>query len=287
MDANFFIWNQAGLIPGPSESEEQYRKRVAYCLNLDHEITNKLPFRDEDKGAAPILASAFAKTREVYDISPEWIPIFFSDYQMVLWHGGCAWIFQVDEKTPTAAVLQLRKAFQTSARYLGIYDRKELISHELAHVGRMLFEEPKFEEYHAYRSSESWFRRWFGPIVQSSKESLFFVIVLLFIFIMDVSLIAMEKHSLYQWMLWTKAIPVLFILGAIGRLAWRHRQYDRCLEALKGIFPGNEKAVIYRLTDREIIDFGNMSREEIIGYVKNQTSLRWQIITSVYYNKAP
>jgi hypothetical protein len=287
MDEKFFIWNQAGLIPGPSENEEQYHERVKYCLNLDREITNKLPFRDEDKGSHEILDSSFALTNEIYDIAPNWIPIFFSDYQMVLWHGGCAWIFQVDEKTPTAAIMQLRKTFQKNTKYLGLYDRQELIAHELAHVGRMMFEEPIFEEYHAYRSSKSTFRRWFGPIVQSSKESLFFVIVLLFIFILDVSLIALDQHSLYHWALSLKGLPLLLISGAIGRLIWRHRQYDRCLKALKEIVSSKEKAnaIIYRLTDQEIIKFSKMSRKHILEYIDHQKneSLRWKIIASAYF----
>ncbi len=286
MDEKILYWNKLGLFPGPTESEEQFCHRAEYCLKLNQEISNKLPFRDEDKGTEAILAESFSQTKANYDIAPDWIPLFFSDYQLVLWHGGCAWIFQVDENSPTAAVLQLRKAFQTSPRYLGIYDRKELISHELAHVGRMTFEEPKFEEYHAYKSSVSWFRRWMGPIIQSSKESVYFVLLLLLIFILDVSIIALEKHSLYIWSMWIKAVPVLFITLGFGRLFLRHYQYNRCLAAWNQLLSDEQKAkaVVYRLTDKEIIEIGKMNQEQIKQYVSEQqnVSFRWQVIVAAY-----
>lgn len=288
MDEKFLVWNRAGLIPGPMENEDQYLKRVEYCLNLNQEIASKLPFREEDRGNQSIFSPSFARTRELYDIEADWVPLFFSDYQLVLWHGGCAWIFQVDEESPTAAVLQLRQAFKNSTKYIGMYKRDELIAHEVAHIGRMMFEEPIFEEFHAYRSSDSWFRRCFGPLIQSAKESIFFVLSLIFIFILDVSLIALQKHALYDWAMWIKAVPLLLLAAALGRLTLRHRQYDRCLEVLYGILGDRQKAnaVIFRLTDKEIVDIGKMDSKQILNFVKEQQgrSLRWRVIAEAYFN---
>jgi hypothetical protein len=205
----------------------------------------------------------------------------------VLWHGGCAWIFQVDEKSPTAAILQLRQAFQKSSTYLGIYHREELIAHEVAHVGRMMFEEPIFEEFHAYRSSNSWFRRYFGPLFQSSKESIFFVLLLIFIFILDVSLIAMQQHAIYDWAMCIKALPILLLSAALMRLAWRHREYNSCLNVVNAILKDQFKsnAVIYRLTDTEIKEIGKMKKEDFLKYMTMQqnASLRWQVIMEAYF----
>ena len=116
--------------------------------------------------------------RRIYGFAPHWVPLFFSNYQLAPWHGGCAWIFQLNDNTPYAAFLQLRSAFRTQKRYLGMYERTELIAHEMAHIGRMMFEEPEFEEIIAFQSSTNRFRRFFGPLFRSSKESMLFVIVL-------------------------------------------------------------------------------------------------------------
>ena len=94
--------------------------------------------------------------------------MIFSNERLAPWHGGCAWIFQFAEGLPTAALIQLRQVFSRQPTFLGIYHRDELLTHELVHVGRMKFEEPRFEELFAYETSTSAFRRWFGPLIQAS-----------------------------------------------------------------------------------------------------------------------
>ncbi len=249
MNNDILQWNREGLIPGPNESEETYRQRVAYCLNLDKET---LPLKEEEKADKSFLSSALSQTKELFDIVPEWIPLFFSNYKLAPWHGGCAWIFQVTENSPTGAIFQLRRSFWKSTKYLGMYDRDELIAHELAHVGRMVFEEPIFEEFHAYRTSKSSFRRWLGPIIQSPRESILFILL----------------------------FPLIFF--ALIRLIRRQFQFKKCLNNLS--FFSNPNAVIYRLTDKEIIDFGKMNSQQITNYMNQQKekSLRWQVISIAY-----
>lgn len=262
MEKNF---NQLGLIPGPNEEESAYVERVHYCLELKNKLIEEIPFNVEDQGSEEILEEPFKQTRKLFDIAPDWIPVYFSNYKLSLWHGGCAWIFQVNEDSPTAALFQLRQTFRNKKKFLGIYDRDELVAHELAHVGRMMFKEPKFEEFHAYRTATTGFRRFFGPIIQSAKESLFFVLLLLLVLIVDLS-----TH-----LFWVKLIPLAVIGLALIRLCWRHRQYSKCLTNLNKIYD-NPDPIIYRLTDNEIIHFSKTPN--IRPYIEKQTSLRWNII---------
>ena len=143
-------WNAQGFIPGPDESEKAFLERVAFCLSLEDHLVEivgaQFPFEVNDLKSKEILENVLTMTQELYGIQPRWVPLFFSNYKLSLWHGGCAWIFQLNEETPTAAFLQLRACFRNSLNFLGIYQRKELIAHELAHVGRMLYQEPQFEE---------------------------------------------------------------------------------------------------------------------------------------------
>ncbi|MEN9343975.1 MAG: hypothetical protein RLZZ453_762 [Chlamydiota bacterium] len=55
------------------------------------------------------------------------------------------------------------------------YSIEEIISHELVHVVRAEYNEPLFEEILAFSTSNSRFRRFFGPLFSSPKESLFFL----------------------------------------------------------------------------------------------------------------
>src|ERR1700722_15718294 len=150
-DAHLLELNSQGLIPGPDETEETFLSRAEYCLNLREKMSEKLqesPLSVFDKPSSveEYLAPALQLTERLYQFAPAWIPLFFSNYKLAPWHGGCAWIFQTEEGTETAAFLQLRKAFAQKKSYLKIYARDELIAHELCHVGRMCFEEPRFEE---------------------------------------------------------------------------------------------------------------------------------------------
>lgn len=285
IDEELISLNKLGMIPGPDESHADFKRRAEYCLDLKKD---SVQFgRTDNQVSQKLMQNVVPITRRLFDIAPEWVPIVFSNHRLAPWHGGCAWIFQLDEKTPTGAFFQLREAFATSQRYLGIYDREELVAHEAAHVGRMVFDEPKFEEVLAYRTSTSPFRRWLGPIVQSAREALFFVLAVFLSLLVDFWVLMLDQPDPYHLVLWVKAIPiVLLILGVVR--AWRRQnQFSQCYKKLLEILKTSEdaNAVIYRLQDREIIDFGDMHPDAIVAYAKENAtrSLRWRVIDLAYF----
>lgn len=279
-DEELLVINREGLIPGPDENADAFYQRVHYCRNLRREIGSQLDVKGE-LGGSDLLLEAAPITQKLFDIVPEWAPVIFSNHRLAPWHGGCAWIFQQTPNTPLGAFFQLREVFAASKRYLGLYDRNELIAHEAAHVGRMAFEEPQFEEMLAYRTSKSGFRRIFGPIAQSPWESLVFVILV--ILSMVVNFLGLYEHLYLGWITIT---PWIFLGIGLGRLWVRHRQFQRCLhrlqEALGDTFKAN--AVIYRLRDEEIMRFGKLTREELLHEVADQRSLRWRVIRQAYFS---
>lgn len=293
MDIEKFLeLNKRGLIPGPEESEEDFEERAAYCLGLkDHlksALKEKIPFSTEE-ASLDLSEEELEKSFGQYGIRPDWVPVFYSNVQLTPWHGGCAWIFQMDESSPTSAFLQLRRSFFHSDKYLGLLKKDEVISHELAHVGRMRFEEPKFEELLAYRSSCNGWRRWLGPLVQSTWESLLFVFLLLMIFIVDLFLFWYGDYEGYLRLVWLKMIPLGLVLAGVFRLTLRQRQLKKCVHALSKLIPSTFEvnAVLYRLTDREIIAFGSMDKNSLIDYIKEKekSTLRWRVIAKEYFHE--
>jgi hypothetical protein len=99
----------------------------------------------------------------------------------------------------------------------------------------MMFEDIRFEEVLSYRSDSSSFRRYFGPIMQSSLESALFVLLLFLILMIDFSMINILSESAYQSMMWFKLVPMGMILYALGRLIRRQGQFSKCLKKLKEI----------------------------------------------------
>lgn len=281
-------WNLQGFIPGPEESEEAFQERVVFCQNLENNLEKTLgahlPFEVNDQQSREILEEVLPRTNELYGIQPRWVPLFFNNYQLAPWHGGCAWIFQLNDQTPTAAFLQLRNHFRHSPSFLGIYQRSELIAHELAHVGRMLYQEPQFEEFFAYQSSSSRLRRWLGPIVQSSKESLFFILLLGLVVMTDLALLSLgTKMDALSW--GVRLLPLLFLALALGRLIYRHQTLQRCLKNLETLYTFSQaKHILYRLRDNEIKEFSKFSPLETQEFIDQATdgSFRWRFLKTLY-----
>lgn len=282
--------NKAGFLPGMDESEEVFKKRVLFCQNLQQELMENvkadLPFDVSDQAAKSICEEASASTQDLYGITPTWVLIFFNNYQLAPWHGGCAWIFQLNTQTPTAAFLQLRANFRNRNSYLGLYQRSELIAHELAHVGRMVYNEPKYEEILAYRSSTAKWRRFLGPIVQTSRESLIFILVLCITLLANLSLLSLNSTFASSIAIGLPALPLTLILIALFRLMRKHAKFNRCLHQLTETFQDGNAAdhLIYRLTDQEIDLFAGSTPHQIKSYVSSQKeiSFRWRFIAYNY-----
>jgi|GEM_PF-691357 len=279
-------WNGEGFIPGPYEKESLFQERIVFCLNLEQELLQKedFPFGATDPPSQEILNEALPLTQKLYGIQPHWVPLFFSNDQMFPWHAGCAWIFQRDAQTPTAAFLQLRLPFRHSSSFLRIYQRRELIAHELAHVGRMLYHEPQFEEILAYQSSSSRWRRWLGPIVQSSGESLFFVSLLALLILTHLALLFFPERVSIAW--WTELLPFLLIAFALGRVTYRWQVLTRCLGHLAALYssPDEARHLLYRLRDSEIRQFSRSSPLKIQTLIEEaaKKSFRWRFLSALY-----
>lgn len=271
--------NRRGLIPGPNEDEPAFLQRVEYCLQLSKHL--EVPVQTD------VLAEPNKDMVYLYDTNIDWIPVVFSNERLAPWHGGCAWIFQFSDDTPTAAFIQLRKVFAHQTYFLGIYSRDELMMHELVHVGRMKFEEPRFEELLAYETSSSLFRRWLGPLIQASWESILFIMVLVAILILDLYFVFTGHLEGLESAMYLKILPLVMIAIAFLRLVRKRIQFQRCIERLETTLQcGREaRAVAYRLTDKEIVAFGKFTSDQIRQYaqVQSQSELRWKVIALAYF----
>lgn len=277
-------WNKQGLIPGPLENEKDFIQRVDFCLSLRDQLKEDDLPSDRKEGSQDFLEHPLKMTEENFDVRPDWVPLFFSNWQLFPWHGGSAWIFQCEKEGPLGSVLQLRKAFFSKERYLGIYDRSELIAHEMAHACRMAFNEKKYEEMFAYKTSKKGLASLMGPILQSSFESKGFVFLLATLLMMDLFLIFAGSWDVYFTLLPLKVLPILLILYGAFRL-WKKKQSLQQAESLLAKLVGPQKArfVLFRLKDDEIELFSKKSPEEILTYIRSDHSPRMQMIQAAYF----
>lgn len=270
-----------GFLPGPGENEILFMERINEC----RQTKDKLPeiFSEIDKIPLDNNRKVFEEMSPYlrqFDLpSPDWLPILFTNYQLPFWQGGCAWIYQMSDHTPTTAFLQLRASFHNHSHYLKIYKKSELIPHELVHVIRMMFNEPKFEEVLAYQTSPSPFRRYFGPLFQSSKESFFFLMTFLIAFFFNFFIFTSSSQALLIHLINT--LPILVFLFFSVRLIIRQTQYRNCFSHLQTLFGAEAQKILYGLTDWEITQFSRWSNKQIKSYIETNTTFRWIFLKSL------
>lgn len=239
--------NQRGLFPGPEETEEEFKARVR---------TLKGARADGEERPRSLVEALFG-------ISPDWIPVEYSNEGLKPWEGAATWF----EKGSVR--IQLRNGFKKGV-YLGMYRRDEVLAHELVHLARMAFEEPKYEEVFAYLTSKSKFRRLLGALFRRPIESTLFVITAFF------PLVGVVMGSA-EWfpVLWS--IPLVYFSYLTARLTFAQTGLNRCMKVLGGLVESPLAAAL-RLTDQEITQFSKMRPEEVRAFVKQQTSFRWNFL---------
>ncbi|NGX38613.1 MAG: hypothetical protein K1000chlam2_01788, partial [Chlamydiae bacterium] len=161
---NLQDFNQKGWIPGPLEEEKKFLKRIE---TLDHFFSN--PPSDIDHFLTDAdWTVAQEKTKALYDLSPDWIVAYYSNRNLPFFQGAATWITEKD--TMRIPLVQLKEKFEEGS-LMRLYRREEVLAHEAVHAARMQFDEPYFEEIFAYKTSPRSWRRFFGPLFQSSWES--------------------------------------------------------------------------------------------------------------------
>ena len=151
----------------------------------------------------------------------------------------------------------------------------------MAHVGRMAFEEKKYEELLAYKTSKSWFLRMCGPIIQSAGESRLIIYIMATLLMMDAYFLFQGSLSAYLETQIFKLFPLALILFALFRLNKRQKTLAKAEKILTSISK-HAKEILYRLTDKEIDTFAKMNQQEILTYIEQERSLRWKVIKLSY-----
>ena len=163
---------QKGFIPGPSETEEIFLKRVNKTKNIYFNPEKVFPqISFEDKVTKPQWNWTRCCLINLFDFAPSKLPMFYNDHGLKIFEGAVTHI--IEEDKVRVPLLQFRKKLKKGF-YLGIYSLHEILAHEATHAARIAFDEPVYEEVFAYLTASSSFRKLFGPLVRSPNEALVF-----------------------------------------------------------------------------------------------------------------
>ena len=247
-DRDLLALDKIGFIPGPNEDEEAFALRVSKTQN-QYKEGEWIPEVHWDWVREFLY--------ELFNVKPLYICAFYSNRGLTPWQGAASWI-----EGGKLSSIQLREGLKKRGRYLKLYRREEILAHEAVHGARCGFNEAIFEEFFAYMTSEKRWRRVLGPILRRPWEAWPF---LLFI-------------------LGGAFFPPFYLLGAFWtglgfyRLIRRHLQLRRAAHQIdqKTQNPRSTRAILFRLTDREIELLSKKMSIELLA--EKQNCLRWRII---------
>mgnify|MGYP000344251738 CR=1 FL=1 len=276
--------DEQGLCLGSGESCEQYAERLQKLTEniekMDSALDESGCFEIEGLELRPSNRVSEENFNEVADITGEryrfsidWVPGFYINPSNSWLFGGCAFYFFPD----FFVVFILRRSFHNKRKWL-IYDRRELIAHELCHVARIGIDDGAYEEHFAYRTSFSGFRQLIGGMFHSPKDS-FLLLSSAFILLGAQLLKVLVLPWLWLWPFW------LLVGCSIGGLGLRHWLSCRKLQKAAGVLSNNGvedcDAVLFRCTDEEISCLAKFKdSEKFKEWVqqKRAEEPRWQVI---------
>ena len=273
----------SGFMPGVDEDPSDFDTRVAAIRDAHREFEEELAekgemvvfeefhVRSDERIPAEIIADADEITGALFDFRITHVPGFFLSRGVGLLWGGC---MIADSELPFSFFL-IRGAFRNRKRWF-LYNRSELLAHELCHSMRQPLHDVPLEEFFAYRTSPSAFRRYLGNCFIRDTDALLFVVPI-FILLGAVMVQSFIWPSLPAWPFWILALTYpafLFYRNATAR-----RRVFRAMRKLQTFGVQRPLAILFRSTTSEIGELSALkSREEFAACLAEKRDLRWEVI---------
>lgn len=250
-------WNKQGIFIRPTESESEYYSR-----------TEKIPIYNSISAETSLLL--------VYDFTPQWIEVSYSNKGIYFFEAGCSWIEERDNREHIH--IQLKTHFQNHDYLFGLYSKEEVLTHEYVHAARFQFSDSKYDEHFCYYLSKGHgllgnIRAFLGPLFQSHYE-----LIALAIFL---TLAAFAQFLHPGISIISLILPIAFLSVTLARLLIRWRKWLGCKKNLSDLF-SNPLFIMLRLTDEELELFAKSTSRKIRSWIVDQTSFRWITLQSIY-----
>lgn len=277
--------DENGLFPGENEDKQAFLDRCrnifAFYRRLDRELKDNggavsafgLKLREKARIPEEIMREASAKTEKLYGFKINWARGFFVTERMGLLWGGSSWY------APESGELLfiIRPAFERRKKWF-IYRRDELLAHELCHVAHTPVADDKLEEFFAYQTSDSRFRRYLGNIFVRGMDAFIFLappFILLAVQMLNI----FAGTGIAEWPFW--ALIGLVPAGFLIRNQRSRNLYFRAEKKLATLEIKSPRAVLFRCTVREIAAIAAASgKEELKQWLieRIKTTRRFKII---------
>ncbi len=292
MNKNILSFNGLGFIPGENESKNDYLIRVE---ELKKFIAEPFRYAELHRVKLDFLKNSFthvsnprkdwvnSQLSHLFDISANCIAMIYSSEGLSMFEGAATHMLVIPPYI--FPLVQLREIFYKKKKFL-IYHEDEILAHEAVHASRVALDSTKYEEIFAYLTSSSYFRKIFGPIIDSSNESMFFVFL---VFIMIIFQLSSYFFSFFIINVFY-SISLLSVFGLVSfglfRLFFRRFSFNKALNALNDVTGDSKKSlkILFRLMDKEIDSLAKV-KSFLPDQFFDQNNFRHQLIYSCYFKQ--
>lgn len=288
-DKELLNLNYQGYFPGPLETEAQFLKRISLTKKLIETPEESLKdqtqtFSIQDRVKKPSLSWVNTSLMHLYGFYADSLPAYFSNQNLSFFEGAAT--FLVNIQGHEIPLLQLRKELKKNS-FFSFYTLEEILSHEMVHFLRSSFQEMQFEEHFAYLTSKHILRRYFGPLVRSSKEVFIFLGLLSSSLVLEISYLLFPSLLLKSFFLLGCSATLAFVTAGLWRLIKARKIFVSCLKKLKKLLGKNGMPCMVRLTDSEIRLIAKNKKLSLEEYAleKKDQSLRWRVLHLAYFLK--
>ena len=237
----------------------------------------------EDAIPSAIMQEAARTTWGLYRFSVDWVPGFFLRRGIGWLWGGCA----VTDPETGFTIFLVRHSFAASPRWF-IYQREELLSHELCHVARMALDDSAYEEHFAYATAHSRLRRYIGNWFQSKYDAVWFLLpVLLLLAAETVRTFTMLEYQIWPFWLLALAYPLFLLVR-------NHLQRRKFFQAFRVLLLAGCRcpaAMLFRCVGEEIAELAGWTGRDSATILeslraKATGSLKWQVMIYRFIDNA-
>lgn len=218
---------EKGFLPGPKETKEEFYHRI---IETEKIIQN--PEKHFKESLTPLNPSTLLSLKK---------NLFF--------YGSSTSIYETKNGI---CIPVISKPSKFSSLFV---QKQEILAHEKVHARRALFEEPMFEEVLAFRTSPSFLRRYFSPILCTPSQTYLFLF-----------LGALSYFSI---------IPLLGYISFLNfNLHRKQKAITRCLKRYT-----LKEGMLQGMTDKEILALSKGK----IGQI-DLSLFRWKFLHTLFGN---
>lgn len=279
--------DHSGFFPAGDEDAAAFLQRVERLHSVAAE-TEQLPTNGVELGkivgfsvgevsrmSKEIKDEAAEITMPLFAFRSDWVPAFFPKKGIGMLWGGCT--VETESGNP---IFFLRNSFAKRKRWF-IYNRSELLAHELCHAVRGVLHDNEYEEHFAYMTSSSAFRRWMGNCFQHEWDAIVFTAPVFLLLLAQILIFSgVLKWPIYPFWILAMIWPIFLVVRNIHS----RNIYFRTYHKLEAAGFSQVQAVMFRMTSEEIHMFSRLSADELRAKLDSlsRQELRWRIITSLF-----